>query len=246
MSEPPIVLRSEGICPACGAQAVFSSNDPWLRNHYLCDQCGSLPRERALAAAIEKLAPNWRTLQIHETSPVFRATSKRLRTECPGFSFSRYSETIERGGRHPTIGWRNEDLEQMTFADASFDLFLAQDVFEHLFDPARAISEIARVLRPGGALIMTVPLVQGDQPSQRRARRDESGIEYLKPQEFHGNPSDPNGSLVTVDWGYDILAFIAANAPLSPMMFFFDDVTRGLRAELMEVVAAVKQRTPDV
>ena len=31
----------------------------------------------------------------------------------------------------------------------------------------------------------------------------------LKTPEYHGNPNDPNGSIVTYYWGYDILNFIA-------------------------------------
>lgn len=45
------------------------------------------------------------------------------------------------------------DVYAMPFPDASFDVVTAMDLLEHVEDPARAIAEFARVLRPGGLLI---------------------------------------------------------------------------------------------
>jgi SAM-dependent methyltransferase len=49
------------------------------------------------------------------------------------------------------------DVCALPFRDASFDLVLATDVLEHVRDEARALAEMHRVLRPGGALVATVP-----------------------------------------------------------------------------------------
>jgi SAM-dependent methyltransferase len=49
------------------------------------------------------------------------------------------------------------DVCAMPFDRASFDLILATDIIEHVEDDARALAEIARVLRPGGRLLLTVP-----------------------------------------------------------------------------------------
>ena len=46
--------------------------------------------------------------------------------------------------------------EQLPFGDASFDLVIAWDVVEHVQDPARLLAELARVLRPGGRVLLTV------------------------------------------------------------------------------------------
>lgn len=48
------------------------------------------------------------------------------------------------------------DLENLCFADATFDLVVLAGVIEYLPDPERALSEIARVLAPGGVLIISV------------------------------------------------------------------------------------------
>ncbi len=44
------------------------------------------------------------------------------------------------------------------FADASFDIIVCEQVLEHLEDPRGIIEEFARVLRPGGLLILGVPI----------------------------------------------------------------------------------------
>ena len=49
------------------------------------------------------------------------------------------------------------DIRRMPFPDGCFDVVTAMDVVEHIDDDAAAMREIARVLRPGGALLATVP-----------------------------------------------------------------------------------------
>src|SRR3712207_8881866 len=41
--------------------------------------------------------------------------------------------------------------------DASVDRVIASEVLEHIPDDARAMAEIARVLKPGGTVAVTVP-----------------------------------------------------------------------------------------
>lgn len=45
------------------------------------------------------------------------------------------------------------------FADGSFDVVLLSDVLEHIREPALLISEISRILRPGGRLLLNVPFL---------------------------------------------------------------------------------------
>ena len=49
------------------------------------------------------------------------------------------------------------DALSLPFADAEFDRVVAAEVLEHIPDDEAAIAELARVLRPGGTIAVTVP-----------------------------------------------------------------------------------------
>jgi SAM-dependent methyltransferase len=57
------------------------------------------------------------------------------------------------------------DAHALPFADGSFDAIVAVEVLEHLRNPVAASSELARVLRPDGVALITIPFmfrVHGD------------------------------------------------------------------------------------
>lgn len=47
--------------------------------------------------------------------------------------------------------------EKIPYPDASFDVVIADNVFEHLTDPLRVFAEVNRVLKPGGFLLFKTP-----------------------------------------------------------------------------------------
>lgn len=49
------------------------------------------------------------------------------------------------------------DITALKYEDGVFDLIVCSDVLEHVKDDGRALSELARVLKDGGILLMTVP-----------------------------------------------------------------------------------------
>jgi SAM-dependent methyltransferase len=82
------------------------------------------------------------------------------------------------------------DLQAIDMADASLDVVLSAHVLEHVPDTDRALSELHRVVRPGGHLFLQVPLLQG-----RTAPPDEP--------EYHGDQT-----LVYWRFGWDLTARI--------------------------------------
>lgn len=50
------------------------------------------------------------------------------------------------------------DILEIPVPDESFDVVLCAEVLEHVPEPIRAVREMARILRPGGKLLLTAPL----------------------------------------------------------------------------------------
>jgi SAM-dependent methyltransferase len=50
----------------------------------------------------------------------------------------------------------------MTFVDRSFDAVFSRAVFEHLSDPQPVLAEVRRVLKPGGAMFVSLHLYSSD------------------------------------------------------------------------------------
>ncbi len=66
---------------------------------------------------------------------------------------------LEAGEAQPEqwSGAANADALDLPFPDATFDRVIVSEVLEHIWDDERALTEIARVLRPGGRVAATVP-----------------------------------------------------------------------------------------
>ncbi len=199
-----------GYCPICEKGVTFyCSSKKSFRDYLFCSGCGSIPRERALMKVIKDLYPNFMVLDIHESSPGVRGASIKLHNKCKNYTASHYYPHTPSGQIHPKSGYRSENLEKLTFPDNSFDLFITQDVMEHLFNPEKAFKEIARVLKTGGAHIFTVPLIRKNSESLRCAQMTEKGeVIFLREPEYHGSPIDKNDALVTMHWGLDIAKYI--------------------------------------
>lgn len=58
------------------------------------------------------------------------------------------------GGRAALV---RADVEQLPLKTASLTRLICTEVIEHVVDPARLLAEIARVLRPGGRVVVTFP-----------------------------------------------------------------------------------------
>ena len=234
----------QGFCEICEGEVVFAADNAWFRDHLKCPGCRSIPRERALMRVLKQCAPNFVDATIHESSPnaANRGVSGRLKRECANYSFSYFFPDVPLGSQHPTRRARCENLECLTFADAAFDLFLTQDVMEHVFDAKAAFQSIARVLKPGGMHIFTAPLVNKFRPTEVRAKQLRSGevVHHLEPK-YHGNPVDgKRSSLMTMSWGYDIANSIVEWTSMPTVIMQIDDLDAGIRADLIEVVVSRK------
>ncbi len=71
------------------------------------------------------------------------------------------------GLEHPDTAHSREGVDvwgsadDLPFGDDSFDTVVSFHVLEHTEEPARVLGEMARVLRPGGRLLLAVPFIWG-------------------------------------------------------------------------------------
>jgi SAM-dependent methyltransferase len=124
--------------------------------------------------------------------------------ECAGYVCSQYLPHMPPGSHEDGI--RSENLEELTFADRSFDLVVTQDVLEHVIHPTKAFREIERVLRSGGRHVFTVPYDATRSTSVTRALVGADGtLQLVLPPEYHHDALSPKGVLVVTDWGVDLV-----------------------------------------
>lgn len=69
----------------------------------------------------------------------------------------RIAEARRRWGDRPGVSFVTAAAERLPMGDAGFDAVLLNEVLEHVADQARALSEIRRVLSPGGVLVVFSP-----------------------------------------------------------------------------------------
>lgn len=135
----------------------------------------------------------------------------------------------------------------MTFDNEEFDVFVAQDVFEHIFHPDAAIKEVARTLRPGGFCFLSVPVANGfHTPTTRRASISNNEITHHLPESYHGSPVGGGKSLVTIDWSLDIANYLSFHSGMSLNALLLDDMRLGVRDPFNIVIFGRKGLVPEI
>lgn len=228
---------NRGFCPICEKKSIFIKKNSWLRDYYECINCKSIPRHRALINALNIFFPDWPASFIHESSPG-SVSSDCIRKKCKHYTQSYFFPETPPGSEKN--GARCENLEKMTFEENLLDIFITQDVFEHVTHPDLAFIEIARVLKPGGIHIFTVPLYRELNKTRPRIVEKDGKIQHLLEPVFHGNPIDTKGSLVTFDYGMDLTELIFHHSKMVTTIYLQKDPKLGLDAEFLEVFISKK------
>ncbi len=147
------ILRHGGLryaCPICRGRFRHFLAAPNGRANARCPRCGSLERHRRiwlyLRARTELFDRPTRLLHLAPEP----CLAQRLRA----------SRTVDylSGDLTPGVGMVTLDLTALHFPDASFDAALCLHVLEHVADDEAAMSELHRVVRPGGWCLVEVPL----------------------------------------------------------------------------------------
>lgn len=242
MSE--LVYDEIGYCPICEESQRFQAESYWYRDALFCSGCGSVPRERALALVMQRVRPDWRNRRIHECSPINRGISLKMSNECTNYIATQFIPNKPLGAI--VDGFRNENLECTTFGDRAFDLILSLDVMEHVNDPESCFIDMHGTLDVGGFCIFTAPTEKDKVHSERVARYLADGSEeHYAPPEYHGNPVNDKGALVTFRYGYEFANEIAKFAPFDVTVHRYSSKLYGIFGEYTEVYEC-RKRSSDV
>ena len=248
----------DGWCEVCERPSAFRVDKLWggkplegwawqpnWRERCVCVGCHLNTRQRVIAARVRDhvRAHASRPMEVYLTeqvTPIYRWLARSV----PGARWigSEYLGPTVAGGSSDAAGIRHEDVERLSFADASFDLVVSNDVLEHVDEPEQALSEILRVLRPGGCLLLTVPFHTDLEESRRRAKVTGSGIVHYLPEVYHGNPVSSDGSLVFTDFGWQFLDRMRALGYADVALHLYWDESRGYYGVGEHYIKAIKAR----
>lgn len=119
-----------------------------------------LVRQQWVIDKLNQLPPSFRLLDAGAGEQQYRKCCEHL--QYVSQDFAQYDGVGNNSGLQ-TGQWNNSNLDiisditNIPEKDASFDVILCTEVFEHLPNPILAIKEFSRLLKDGGQLIITAP-----------------------------------------------------------------------------------------
>ena len=212
-----IVTAGSEVAVSCGWDEHFTKEIN-ITNTLKCSYCAAKFRVRCAAESLlryfwkgnirsvaelvnrlreGKVNASWQALETTANDGIFSGFGN-----VKNVVMSEYFDDVERGRYRDGI--RSEDLQAMTFADNSFDVVIALDVFEHIADPLKAFAELRRVIKPSGIGLITVPLDTRVKKTRTIAKMENGKIAYLGKRSHHCDPLREEGSPVFTEFGTDI------------------------------------------
>jgi len=155
----PLYYRLRGLwlvgrkrsCPLCGGSfRRFLPKGVPARAEAMCPRCLSLERHRLLWLFLQrsmKLGAKPVSVLHFAPEPALREKIRKL----PGM---RYASADLAAGRAST----SMDITRLGFRSGQFDVVLCCHVLEHIPDDRAALAEIKRMLKPGGRVVIQIPL----------------------------------------------------------------------------------------
>ena len=189
-------------CPLCnGSSVMVKLNDQHVAVR--CVRCRASAVTLSLISVLKECIPDLDSLDVYELSargPLFAYLQKRAKA----VTFSEYFADVQPGEYRRGI--QCQDVQRLTYRDASFDLCTSTEVFEHVPDDRQGFAEVCRVLRPGGRLIFTVPIEVHPNTVERAKLLPDGSIEHLLEPEYHGDPIRTDGRILAFrNYGTDIV-----------------------------------------
>ncbi len=189
-----------GFCIVCGKPTVFRLRSENFREDVMCAVCGSFNRQRQIVYVLLSCIKDGREAVLSSLSDVpsstriwnaeaSRALHEKLSSHLKNnyFSSEYIAPALESG--QVKDGIMHVDMQRTHFEPDSLDVVISSDVLEHIPYPGKAISEVFRILRPGGLHIFTVPFYGHRFTIEKRVQIGVDGKEqFLMPPIYHGDP----------------------------------------------------------
>ena len=230
----------DGYCEVCEADREFLVDYQYggdrvnWRERLECSGCCLNNRMRAaLALAKMRLSPDAHIYLTENVTPLYRQTAKVF-SRVIG---SEFMPEVPLGKQRDGI--RSEDITQLTFGE-QFDAVMTFDVLEHVPDYRQGLREFARVLKPGGWLIMTVPYDLSAPETLVRAILVGGKIVHLERPEYHGDPMNGDGILSFYTFGWSLLDDLR-EVGLNPQLEFFWSRRHAYVGGLQFIIVAQKR-----
>lgn len=122
-------------------------------NDNLCPNCGSLSRDRRLWKLIisEYLQPNIKVLDFSPSRCLFRKWKKVRNIN--------YIASDLSGDFMADVAY---DITKIATNENQFDLIVCYHILEHVIEDIKAMSELYRVLKPNGKILIQTPFKDGE------------------------------------------------------------------------------------
>jgi SAM-dependent methyltransferase len=158
------------ICEGSFSRFIHLSTGSSGKNgELLCARCGSLPRDRRLFDLLEKESIlQGKLLDFSPSRSLYRKFKKISGLEYFSSDFA-----------NEFISDHHFDIKDIKQDDNFFDLILCYHILEHVPDDRKAISELFRVLKPGGNLFLQTPFRDGEILEDPLITTEEDRIKYF-------------------------------------------------------------------
>lgn len=186
-------------CPLCAGrwQVRLAAHEMAVR----CLRCGASAVTQSLVDVLRCAVPALSDRDAYELSAAGPLVAW-LRPRCRSLALSEYVDGAMPGEMRNGVSCQN--VEQLTFPAASFDVCTSTEVFEHVEDDRAGFAEIHRVLRPGGCFVFTVPIDMQRDTIERTAMREGRRVDLL-PRTYHADRYRGARVLCHRDYGRDVL-----------------------------------------
>jgi SAM-dependent methyltransferase len=158
-----------------------------------CRRCGANLRSIALADALRAAFRTTKTLKEFVGSAGENIRVLELNTA------GTLNPVLSKMAGHVFAAYPETDIHALPWPDHTFDIVTHSDTLEHVANPVHGLVECRRILKPGGVLCLTVPIIVG------RMTRQRDGLS----KSYHGSPKEGGDDYVVhTEFGADAWCFL--------------------------------------